>query len=122
MNRLVQLITIFCLFLLSGDLIGQSETTYDTTIIHQDGRVMRIRITGKDTVVVATMPEVVIKRAYDPLKMPPFIKKQRQRLIELRSAHAIDQNCGLCMISNDQINELVAAFRPITALADRLNG
>jgi hypothetical protein len=45
-----------------------------------------------------------------------------RELIELRSAHAIDQNCGLCMISNDQINELVAAFRPITALADRLNG
>lgn len=61
MNRLAQLITIICLVLLSGDLIGQSETTYDTTIIHQDGRVMRIRITGTDTIVVATMPEVVIK-------------------------------------------------------------
>ncbi|CAN5735489.1 hypothetical protein BH11VER1_BH11VER1_08260 [soil metagenome] len=36
--------------------------------------------------IIDTMPEVVIKRAYDPLKMPPFIKKQRQRLIELRSA------------------------------------
>ncbi len=36
--------------------------------------------------IIDTMPEVVIKRAYDPAKMPPFIKKQRQRLIELRSA------------------------------------
>lgn len=61
MNRVAQLITLVCLVLLSGDLVGQSETTYDTTIIHQDGRVMRIRITGSDTIVVATMPEVVIK-------------------------------------------------------------
>lgn len=61
MNRLAQLITIVCLVLLSGDLVGQSETTYDTTIIHQDGRIMRIRITGSDTIVVATIPEVVIK-------------------------------------------------------------
>lgn len=36
--------------------------------------------------IIDSMPEVVIKRAYDPAKMPPFIKKQRQRLIELRSA------------------------------------
>jgi hypothetical protein len=61
MNRLVQLITIVCLVLLSVDLIGQSETTYDSTMIHPDGRVMRVRITGTDTIVVATMPEVVIK-------------------------------------------------------------
>lgn len=61
MNRVAQLFTFLCLALLSGDLVGQSETTYDTTIIHQDGRVMRIRITGSDTIVVATMPEVVIK-------------------------------------------------------------
>lgn len=40
---------------------GQQETPYDTTIVHQDGRVMRIRITGTDTLVVATIPEVVIK-------------------------------------------------------------
>ena len=61
MNRAAQLIIIFCLVLYSGALVGQSETTYDTTIVHQDGRVMRIRITGSDTIVVATMPEVVIK-------------------------------------------------------------
>ena len=61
MSRVAQLITLVCLVLLAGDLVGQSETTYDTTIIHQDGRVMRIRITGSDTIVVATMPEVVIK-------------------------------------------------------------
>lgn len=30
--------------------------------------------------------EVVIKQAYNPKKMPPFYKKQQQRLIELRSA------------------------------------
>jgi len=61
MNRIAQFITMFCLVLLSGALFGQSETTYDTTIVHQDGRVMRIRITGSDTIVVATIPEVVIK-------------------------------------------------------------
>lgn len=31
-------------------------------------------------------PDVVIKPFYNPAKMPPFIKKQQQRLIELRSA------------------------------------
>ena len=30
--------------------------------------------------------EIVIKQAYNPKKMPPFYKKQQQRLIELRSA------------------------------------
>ena len=42
-------------------MFGQSEVAFDTTIVHRDGRVMRIRINGTDTVVVATMPEVVIK-------------------------------------------------------------
>jgi hypothetical protein len=38
-----------------------SQATYDTTIVHQDGRVMTIRISGKDTIFVATIPEVVVK-------------------------------------------------------------
>src|SRR5688572_9193212 len=40
---------------------GQNSTVYDTTIVHHDGRVMRIRISGTDTLVVATIPEVVVK-------------------------------------------------------------
>ncbi|WP_166442553.1 TraR/DksA family transcriptional regulator [Phragmitibacter flavus] len=35
---------------------------------------------------VDTAPEIVIKQAYNPAKLPPFVKKQQQRLIELRSA------------------------------------
>jgi len=61
MNRFFQLFLYLCLFASSGDLFGQEETVYDTTIVHRDGRVMRIRITGTDTIVVATIPEVVIK-------------------------------------------------------------
>ncbi len=61
MNRLLRLIS-FCVLALSGiDLTAQSEVVYDTTIVHHDGRVMRVRITGTDTIVVATIPEVVIK-------------------------------------------------------------
>lgn len=40
---------------------GQSSTIYDTTLVHYDGRVMRVRIVGTDTIVVATIPEVVVK-------------------------------------------------------------
>ena len=40
---------------------AQNSTVYDTTIVHHDGRVMRIRISGTDTLVVATIPEVVVK-------------------------------------------------------------
>ena len=47
--------------LLAIDAFGQQEAIYDTTIVHHDGRVMRIRIEGNDTIVVATIPEVVIK-------------------------------------------------------------
>jgi len=43
------------------DLFGQGTITYDTTIVYTDGRVMRVRIEGKDTIVIATIPEVVIK-------------------------------------------------------------
>ena len=61
MNRVYQLILFLCLITSATDLFGQQEVIYDTTIVHQDGRVMRIRITGTDTIVVATIPEVVIK-------------------------------------------------------------
>lgn len=61
MNRLVSFIVFLCLFLSGGWAYGQNEAPYDTTIVHQDGRVMRIRITGTDTLIVATIPEVVIK-------------------------------------------------------------
>jgi len=43
------------------DLFSQGNITYDTTIVYTDGRVMRVRIEGTDTIVVAAMPEVVIK-------------------------------------------------------------
>jgi hypothetical protein len=61
MNRVYQFILFLCLIASATDLFGQEEVIYDTTIVHQDGRVMRIRITGTDTIVVATIPEVVIK-------------------------------------------------------------
>jgi hypothetical protein len=61
MNRLHVLVFLIFLLTIAGELSGQSEIAFDTTIVHQDGRVMRIRINGTDTVVVATMPEVVIK-------------------------------------------------------------
>ncbi len=31
-------------------------------------------------------PEIVIKQAYNPAKLPPFVRKQQQRLYDLRSA------------------------------------
>jgi len=40
--------------------MGQTAE-YDTTIVHQDGRVLRVRISGTDTIFVATIPEVVVK-------------------------------------------------------------
>ena len=43
------------------DAYGQTSPAYDTTIVYNDGRVMRVRITGTDTLVVASIPEVVIK-------------------------------------------------------------
>lgn len=56
----------FCLFLFLlapwfQDVFGQGTITYDTTIVYTDGRVMRVRIEGNDTIVVAAIPEVVIK-------------------------------------------------------------
>jgi hypothetical protein len=52
------------LFLLAPcfkDVFGQGTITYDTTIVYTDGRVMRVRIEGNDTIVIASIPEVVIK-------------------------------------------------------------
>lgn len=43
------------------DLTAQTSTVYDTTIVYNDGRVMRVRISGSDTIVVARIPEVVVK-------------------------------------------------------------
>lgn len=61
MNLITRLV-ISCFFALFGlEAAAQSEVVYDTTIVHQDGRVMRVRIIGTDTIVVATIPEVVIK-------------------------------------------------------------
>jgi hypothetical protein len=43
------------------DVCGQSGEVYDTTIVYSDGRVMRVRIHGSDTLVVAHIPEVIVK-------------------------------------------------------------
>jgi hypothetical protein len=44
------------------EMAAQSQpSVYDTTIIYHDGRVMRVRIEGTDTLIMATMPDVVIK-------------------------------------------------------------
>ena len=40
----------------------------------------------KKPVAAEAAPELVIKQVYNPAKMPPFVKKQQQRLIELRSS------------------------------------
>lgn len=61
MNRTVLPILLLGLSFFAGEVSGQSDVIYDTTIVHLDGRVMRVRITGTDTIVVATIPEVVIK-------------------------------------------------------------
>jgi RNA polymerase-binding transcription factor DksA len=36
--------------------------------------------------ILDSAPELVIKQAYNPAKLPPFVKKQQQRLYELRNA------------------------------------
>ena len=52
-------IIILGIILTSSIVVAQSP--YDTTIVHEDGRVMRVRISGTDTLFVATIPEVVVK-------------------------------------------------------------
>ena len=61
MNRAVLWIGVVLYLFLPDNALGQNQTVYDTTIVHRDGRVMRIHIDGTDTTVVATIPEVVIK-------------------------------------------------------------
>lgn len=61
MNRAALFSIALMLFLLPLLAQGQNEAVYDTTIVHRDGRVMRIHIEGNDTTIVATIPEVVIK-------------------------------------------------------------
>ncbi len=60
MKHFATLLIIVWITLMSSRLSGQAEG-YDTTIVHQDGRVMHIRILGTDTIFVATIPEVVVK-------------------------------------------------------------
>jgi hypothetical protein len=43
------------------DVFGQGTMTYDTTFVYPDGRSLRVRIEGNDTIVVAEIPEIVIK-------------------------------------------------------------
>lgn len=61
MNRVFVHLVVLLLGCLSQDALGQATMGYDTTIIYQDGRVLRVRINGGDTLVVASIPEVVIK-------------------------------------------------------------
>ena len=61
MNRATSFSIVLVLFLLPALAYSQNEGVYDTTIVHRDGRVMRIYIDGSDTTIVATIPEVVIK-------------------------------------------------------------
>ena len=61
MNRATSFTIVLVLFLLPALAYSQNEGVYDTTIVHRDGRVMRIHIDGSDTTIVATIPEVVIK-------------------------------------------------------------
>lgn len=58
--RILYLFSLF-LFPSAQEALGQATTVYDTTIVYTDGRVMRIRIDGNDTTVVAQIPEVVVK-------------------------------------------------------------
>jgi hypothetical protein len=59
--RIVFYAVFLVVMLGSTRMTGQTESVYDTTIVHYDGRVMRVRITGNDTIVVATIPEVTVK-------------------------------------------------------------
>ena len=52
---------LFLFLLMLGSFLATGQSVYDTTLVHQDGRVMRVRISGTDTIIVATIPEVVVK-------------------------------------------------------------
>ena len=60
MKHAFYLTCVFWFCLLTGTISAQSAV-YDTTLVYNDGRVMRVRIVGNDTIVVATIPEVVVK-------------------------------------------------------------
>lgn len=60
MKQAVYLVFFILIFWNTG-VSGQGSAIYDTTLVHHDGRVMRVRISGTDTLVVATIPEVVVK-------------------------------------------------------------
>lgn len=51
-------LVLFLVMLTAG---VRAQATYDTTIVHRDGRVMTIRIRGNDTTVLVVNPEVVVK-------------------------------------------------------------
>jgi len=61
MNRRLFYLSLLLFSPWAQDLCGQTSTVYDTTIVYTDGRVMRVRIDGTDTTVVARIPEVVVK-------------------------------------------------------------
>lgn len=61
MRTLLRKLILLCMLVFAGTLSAQTPAVYDTTIIHPDGRIMTIKISGTDTVVVATIPEVIIK-------------------------------------------------------------
>lgn len=61
MNNRLLFLLLLLFSALTQDLLGQATTVYDTTIVYTDGRVMRVRIDGTDTTVVAQIPEVVVK-------------------------------------------------------------
>lgn len=55
-------VTISLFFVLISSVSGQSTPSeYDTTLIYNDGRIMRVRITENDTIFVASIPEVVVR-------------------------------------------------------------
>ena len=60
MNRRLFYLLLLIVSPWASDVFGQT-TVYDTTIVYTDGRVMRVRIEGSDTIVVAQIPEVVVK-------------------------------------------------------------
>ncbi len=61
MNRRLFYLSLLILSPWAQEVFGQTPAVYDTTIVYTDGRVMRVRIDGTDTTIVARIPEVVVK-------------------------------------------------------------
>lgn len=62
MRHILRLFFLIVCYLAAASAFGQnSPAVYDTTLIYNDGRIMRVRITGTDTIIVASIPEVVVK-------------------------------------------------------------